>query len=36
VLRKGFSLVLEKGTRFFIAPGKSIIVHGPLIARGTA
>ncbi len=35
VLPKGMALVLERGTRWFIAPGVSVVVHGELHMRGT-
>ncbi|MBK6832552.1 MAG: right-handed parallel beta-helix repeat-containing protein [Flavobacteriales bacterium] len=32
----GYVVVLEQGARFEIAPGRSVIVQGPLVVRGTA
>lgn len=35
VLPKGMALVLERGARWFIAPGVSVVVNGELHTRGT-
>jgi hypothetical protein len=35
VLPKGMAVVLERGTRWFIAPGVSVVVNGELHMRGT-
>lgn len=35
VLPKGMAVVLERGTRWFIAPGVSVVVNGELHTRGT-
>ena len=35
VLPPGMAVVLEKGTRWFMAPGVSVVVNGPLHMRGT-
>jgi hypothetical protein len=32
---QGMTLVLGKGVRFFLAPGKSLLVNGPFYAQGT-
>lgn len=35
MLPKGMAVVLERGTRWFIAPGVSVVVNGELHMRGT-
>ena len=35
VIPKGMAVVLEKGTRWFMAPGVSVVVQGELHMRGT-
>ncbi|MBP8823897.1 MAG: right-handed parallel beta-helix repeat-containing protein [Flavobacteriales bacterium] len=35
VIPRGMALVLEKGTRWFMAPGVSVVVNGELHMRGT-
>lgn len=32
---RGMSVIIGKGARFFIAPGRSLVVNGPLYMRGT-